>query len=180
MRNGFTLIELMIVVAIIGILAAIAIPGFQKYIHNSKTSEAKVSLDSIKKGALTYFQAEHYSDDGMSSMARIYPEAESVTGIGTAASHMTIGVKFSPESAVDILKTEPWTDLNFSMNSPFYFYYIYDSTNETSPSFQASASASLDDDCDAIFVIEGTSDGSSTAVMDMSGDASKCNIAVAP
>ena len=63
-RKGFTLIELMIVVAIIGILAAVAIPGFMQYIKNSKTSEAKTNLNSIGKGALAWFQAEHYSADG--------------------------------------------------------------------------------------------------------------------
>ncbi|MGZ9197056.1 MAG: type IV pilin protein [Candidatus Deferrimicrobiaceae bacterium] len=54
-KKGFTLIELMIVVAIIGILAAIAIPNFLKFQAKSKQSEAKSNLGAIFTGETSYF-----------------------------------------------------------------------------------------------------------------------------
>jgi type IV pilus assembly protein PilA len=54
-QKGFTLIELMIVVAIIGILAAIAIPNFMQYQAKSKQSEAKTNLGGIYTSEVAYF-----------------------------------------------------------------------------------------------------------------------------
>lgn len=56
--KGFTLIELMIVVAIIGILAAIAIPNFMNYQCKAKQTEAKSNLGSIRTNMEAY-RAEH-------------------------------------------------------------------------------------------------------------------------
>jgi prepilin-type N-terminal cleavage/methylation domain-containing protein len=64
-KKGFTLVELMIVVAIIGILAAIAIPAFLRYIKSSKASEAQGIMKKMADGAKAYYTSEQkYAPNG--------------------------------------------------------------------------------------------------------------------
>ena len=75
-QKGFTLIELMIVVAIIGILAAIAIPNFLQYQMKSRQSEAKTNLQAIRTSEIS-FQAERGCYLGVTAepVAMIVPAA---------------------------------------------------------------------------------------------------------
>src|SRR6185369_9900052 len=72
MQRGFTLIELMIVVAIIGILAAIAVPNFSKMQAKSKQSEAKTNLRALYTAAKTRFAEK--DDYGDATAATVFPQ----------------------------------------------------------------------------------------------------------
>ena len=192
-RKGFTLIELMIVVAIIGILAVVAIPGYMAYIANSKTSEAKENLKGIADGALSYFQTEHQADKaGMSSFSKQYPSCtenllklatsdavKSFTActkdknpIGAKPTAETVGTKVSPNN-YNFPGLVPWAYLNFSISKPFYYYYTYASTGtfgKSDSGFNAAASASLSVMADSNYSVTGSSDGVVGNVVD-AGDA---------
>lgn len=92
MQKGFTLIELMIVVAIIGILAAVALPAYQDYTARAKISEVVVQMAAAKTGVAEYYATTGKLDGLNNNLAGLaassdlttdYLEGLTVTGTGT-------------------------------------------------------------------------------------------------
>ena len=72
-NHGFTLLDVMITVAIIGILATVAVPAYFHYNAEAKTAEAKLNLDLIGKGAYAFFVEEHSYNNGLNIHSHEYP-----------------------------------------------------------------------------------------------------------
>lgn len=82
-QKGFTLIELMIVVAIIGILAAVAIPAYQDYTARAQASEAVNLLGGLKTPVVEYFQTEGVPPT-MSQMGNVTTSGKYVSSISAS------------------------------------------------------------------------------------------------
>ena len=142
--KGFTLIELMIVVAIIGILAAVAIPAFMKYIRRSKTTEASMNVRKLYDSSVSYYESEH-SDSSGTILPKQFPTSAGPAPAATCCGQP--GGKCKPDNTLWTAAT--WTGLNFSVDDPFYYQYQYLSGGtDTGSTFKADAYGDLN--CDAV------------------------------
>jgi type IV pilus assembly protein PilA len=111
-ERGFTLIELMVVVAIISILAAIAIPSFQTYIVEAQVAEAMSLATDLKKNIKEVYQAKGAFPTNNREAG--LPEAKYLIGnyvkridVGNGALHITFGNKANKQLADKVLSLQP-------------------------------------------------------------------------
>jgi prepilin-type N-terminal cleavage/methylation domain-containing protein len=141
--SGFTLIELMISIAIIGLLSAAAIPTMVKYIARAKTGEARTFIQKIYVGARIYYLEERTKAGQIEPTPKQFPVTEPLTPAATCCA--LGGAKCAPRAAY--WKTPTWQGLGFSVDDPHYYQYGFTSSGVSLASkFTADAIGDLD--CD--------------------------------
>jgi type IV pilus assembly protein PilA len=129
-RWGFTLVELMIVVAILGVLAAVAIPAFINYTRRAQTSEATVSLRRIFDGAVTYFDTGHGTRGAAGVMVyHALPAAVDWNPPDSCQDHTCTAKDWA--DGLDAAETLSWQALDFSMRDAFFFQYRFQGSGAT-------------------------------------------------
>lgn len=132
-RSGFTLVELMVVVAIVGVLAALAIYGVNKHLHSAKSAEAKQTVGAIARTAVLAFERERAQSEMLGGGAQSAATSLSLcdTANPVPASVLSVkGKKYQPGTAPGQdfesgSATAGWTCLGFSLSTPISYRYTY-------------------------------------------------------
>lgn len=145
---GFTLLELMVTVAIVGLLSAIAIPTFIKYQKKARTVEAATMLEKMYNGARVYYlgDSQKYPDaKKFAGTEPQFPVSEAMTPAGTCCAG-SFG-RCAPNAAS--WATATWEALDFAQADPHYYRYEFESSSSSGGALdQFYARAYGDLDCD--------------------------------
>jgi type IV pilus assembly protein PilA len=140
-KQGFTLIELMIVVAIIGILSVLAVYGVRKYLANAKTTEARSSLGEIGKDQGAEFERESMPGAALNpaqvasvSRSLCLSATAPVPAVATSIKGQKYQSSQAPNTDWNKDQATPLTGfycLKFAMDAPQYYMYNFTTTTPT-------------------------------------------------